>query len=153
MRDEVTPKEGGTNHPKSKLWETFAHESDVGIRGYGKNLEDAFANCAIAMTSVITDPEKVQPQVSVEIHCTEADPELMLLDFINALVYEMDVRRMIFSRFQIKKSGPELQVVAWGEPVDFIRHDPAVEVKGATLTELRVFSDDGLYCAQCVVDV
>lgn len=153
MRDEVTPKDGGTTRPKQRLWETFAHESDVGIRGYGKNLEDAFANGAIALTSVITDPEKVQPQMSVEIHCSEIDPELLFLDFINALVYEMDVRRMIFSRFQVKKNGSELQVIAWGEPVDFIRHDPAVEVKGATLTELKVLSDEGKCCAQCVVDV
>jgi SHS2 domain-containing protein len=41
-----------------------------------------------------------------------------------------------------------------GEPVDVARHTPAVEVKGATLTELAVRQEaDGTWVAQCVLDV
>jgi SHS2 domain-containing protein len=41
-----------------------------------------------------------------------------------------------------------------GEPVDVERHRPAVEVKGATCTELAVERlADGSFRAQCVVDV
>jgi SHS2 domain-containing protein len=43
---------------------------------------------------------------------------------------------------------------AYGEPVDRARHQPAVEVKGATHTALGVERrDDGAWIAQCVVDV
>jgi SHS2 domain-containing protein len=38
--------------------------------------------------------------------------------------------------------------------VDVARHQPAVEIKGATYTELKVGrTDNGLWFAQCVVDV
>lgn len=41
----------------------------------------------------------------------------------------------------------------WGERVDPARHRPAVEVKGATYTELKVAREGELWVAQCVVDV
>jgi len=47
-----------------------------------------------------------------------------------------------------------LRATAWGEPIDAARHHVAVEVKGATYTELAVkHRDDGQWVAQCVVDV
>jgi SHS2 domain-containing protein len=66
----------------------------------------------------------------------------------------MAVRHMLFSRFEVRLDGTRLHARAWGEAVDMARHQPAVEVKGATYTELRVFQDaQGLWHAQCVVDV
>jgi SHS2 domain-containing protein len=50
-------------------------------------------------------------------------------------------------------NGGELTATACGEPVDAARHEPAVEVKGATYTALAVAQADGQWCAQCVVDV
>jgi SHS2 domain-containing protein len=61
---------------------------------------------------------------------------------------------MLFSRFDVHIAGDSLEADAWGEPIDVARHAPAVEVKGATLTELAVRREpDGRWLAQCVVDV
>jgi SHS2 domain-containing protein len=79
---------------------------------------------------------------------------LLLVDWLNALVYEMATRRSLFSRFEITLDGDTLRAKAWGEAVDVAKHQPAVEVKGATFTELRVHrNQDGTWTAQCVVDV
>ncbi|HZR45542.1 MAG TPA: archease, partial [Candidatus Manganitrophaceae bacterium] len=88
------------------------------------------------------------------VSCEAPDDELRLVDWLNALIYEMAVRRMLFGRFKVTLNGPRLHGTAWGEKVDPARHQPAVEVKGATYTALRVQQDqNGVWIAQCVVDV
>jgi len=91
----------------------------------------------------------------VTIHCQAPDDELLLVEWLNALVYEMATRRMLFARFDVKITDVrELTATAWGEPIDVRRHHPAVEVKGATMTALRVARDpDGTWLAQTVLDV
>lgn len=135
-------------------WEHFPHDADIGIRGIGASKEEAFAQAALALTAVITDPRAVAPKDMVEMTCEAPDDELLFVDWLNALVYEMATRHMLFSRFEVHLDGEHLRAKAWGEVVDVARHQPAVEVKGATYTELVVKQDpSGAWLAQCVVDV
>lgn len=135
-------------------WEHFQHGSDVGIRGIGRTKAQAFEQAALALTAVITAPETVQPSVRVAIHCDAADDEFLLVDWINALIFEMATRNLLFCRFQVSLDETMLDATAWGEPVDVARHCPAVEAKGATFTELAVRQlGDDWWLAQCVVDV
>jgi SHS2 domain-containing protein len=135
-------------------WEHFEHDADVGVRGWGQTRAQAFEQVALAMTAAITDPALVRPLARVEISLQDDDPELLLTDYLNALVYEMSTRRMLFGRFSVRIDGQHLAAIAEGEPLDVKRHNPAVEVKGATLTELKVAQQaDGTWMAQCVVDV
>lgn len=135
-------------------WEHFSHEADIGIRGFGASLEQAFEHAALALTGVITDPALVVPRIPVDVDCHAPDDELLLIDWINALVYEMDIRGMLFGRFQVSIDRGRLHGVATGESVDVLRHQPAVEVKGATYTACSVRQNSHrLWAAQCVVDV
>ena len=134
-------------------WEHFSHQADMGIRGRGASKEEAFEQAAVALT-VITDPEKVQPATRVSIRREDADDELLFAEWLNALIYEMATRKMLFSRFRVVLSGHSLVGEAWGEPIDVAKHQPAVEVKGATYTALQVRQvSGGEWIAQCVVDV
>jgi tRNA nucleotidyltransferase (CCA-adding enzyme) len=135
-------------------WEHFDHGADIGVRGYGASPDDAFAQAALALTAVVTDPATVNPAVAVTIACEAPDLELLLVDWLNALIYEMATRRMLFGRFVVRIDSNTLQGEAWGEAVDRGRHPVVVEVKGATYTALRVEQNPaGLWLAQCVVDV
>ena len=135
-------------------WEHFPHEADVGVRGCGASLAEAFEQAALAMTGAITDPAGVLPRTAVDIECAAPDEEILLVDWLNALVFEMASRRMLFSRFEVRIDGGRLRARAFGEPVDAARHQPAAEVKGATFTALRVAREpSGEWLAQCVVDV
>jgi len=135
-------------------WEHFDHRADVGIRGIGPTMERAFEQAALALTAVIVDPNLLRPTEQVDVACEDADHELLLVDWLNALIYEMATRKLLFGRFQVRIDGSKLKGSAWGEAVDVARHQPAVEAKGATLTDLRVAQDTGgRWVAQCVVDV
>jgi SHS2 domain-containing protein len=138
----------------AKRWEHFAHEADMGVRGFGASKAEAFEQAALALTAVITDPETVRSREVINVTCEAPDYELLFVDWLNALVYEMATRNMLFSRFEVHIDGQRLKGKAWGEKVDITRHQPAVEVKGATYTALRVRQgESGEWLAQCVVDV
>ena len=124
------------------------------MTSYGATKEVAFEGAALALTAVITDLAEVIPTQPVTIACEAPDDELLLADWLNALVYEMATRRMLFSRFVVRFNDHSLHATAWGEPIEVARHQPAVEVKGATYTELSVKRDEeDRWVAQCVVDV
>jgi tRNA nucleotidyltransferase (CCA-adding enzyme) len=136
------------------MWTHFHHEADVGVRGTGASPAAAFEQAALAMTAVITDPAEVRCHERVEVACEAPDLELLLVDWLNALVYEMATRRMLFGRFEVAIVDRQLHGTACGEPVEVARHRPAVEVKGATYTALEVREDaPGQWRAQCVIDV
>jgi SHS2 domain-containing protein len=136
------------------MWEHFHHLADIGIRGIDNTLEGAFECAAFALVQVICDPKTVKPLELVEIQCDAPDREILLADWLNALIYEMDVRKMLFSKFRVQIDGNKLRAFAYGEKIDTERHSTAVEVKAATYMELKVAQDNkGHWLAQCVVDV
>ena len=135
------------------MWEHFSHPADVGIRGVSETLEGAFAEAAYAMVAVMCDPKTVRPAEPIDILCESLDMELLFSDWLSTLIYEMDSRKMLFSRFNVSIEGTQLWAKAWGEKIDPSRHDMTVEVKAATYMELKVYKNNNLWIAQCVVDV
>ncbi|MBT8130147.1 MAG: archease [Gammaproteobacteria bacterium] len=134
-------------------WEHFEHKADIGIRGFGNTMAEAFTQVAIALTAVITDIALINATTAIQLSCSDPDNDTLLYDWLNTLVYEMATRKMLFSQFEISIDVGELKATVSGEAIDMKKHQPAVEIKGATYTELAVYSKDGQWVAQCVVDV
>lgn len=142
------------SNPITAHWEHFEHEADIGIRGIAPTLAQAFEQAAVAMTAVVTDLDSVTAAKAVYIHCEAPDPELLLVSWINELIYEMSAHGLLFRRYQVVIENGALSATAFGETVDRQKHQPAVEIKGATFTALHVYRQaDGMWLAQCVVDV
>ena len=135
-------------------WEHFPHVADIGVRGFGPSMAAAFEQAALALTAVIASLVTIRPERIVEIHCEAPDDGLLLVDWLNAIIFEMDTRKMLFCRFDVTIDGHVLKGCALGEDIQVSRHQPAAEVKGATFSELEVTQlPDGTWLAQCVVDV
>jgi SHS2 domain-containing protein len=134
-------------------YETFEHGADIGIRGFGGTAEEAFENAAAALFSVIVKVHAVEPKEKRTIAVSAPDQELLLIEWLNALLSLSDIEHMVFSKFRVKMEGVSLTGTAWGEQLDQVRHEPNVEIKGATYYLLKVTEADGRFVAQCVVDV
>lgn len=134
-------------------WEHFSHAADIGVRGIASSCAEAFEQAALALTAIVTAPEGVAAASKVELHCEASDTELLFADWLNAVIYEMATRHMLFGRYEVRIRPGSLEAAAWGETVDLPRHQPAVEPKGATYTGLSVRNEGGEWIAQCVVDV
>lgn len=135
-------------------WEHFPHDADIGVRGYGASPGEACEQAALAMMAAIVDPATVRLKQAVDVDLEAPRLDLLLVDWLNALIYEMAERRMLFGAFEVKIDDNRLKGRAFGEAVSRARHAPAVEAKGATYTELAFVEDrPGLWRAQCVIDV
>jgi SHS2 domain-containing protein len=136
------------------MWEHFHHQADIGVRGIGNSMAEAFEEGALAMMGVMCQPDKVEAGQEIQIECEAPDVELLFVDWLSAIIYETATRGMLFGRFEAQIDGNKLSGKAWGERIDPEKHKAIVEVKGATYAELKVAcNEDGRWIAQCVVDV
>jgi tRNA nucleotidyltransferase (CCA-adding enzyme) len=154
VRTESKAVAGSSTPSPAACWEHFSHDADIGVRGIGPTPEAAFEQAALALTAVVTDPAGVASRQALGVACEAPSLDLLLVDWLNALVLRMATDGLLFGSFEVRISGSRLEGRAVGEPVDVERHQPAVEVKGATLTALQVARQaNGSWVAQCVVDV
>lgn len=148
------PPPNALPQPTVPRWEHFAHQADIGVRGYGRTPEEAFAQTALALTAVITEPQRIEAHSAVTLECRAPDLELLLVDWLNALIFEMATRHQLFCAFDVHIHGHHLHATVWGETLEVWRHQPVVEAKGATFTALRVAEvEPDVWMAQCVIDV
>ena len=139
---------------KKSGWEHYPHTADMGIRGFGANKEEAFAQAALAMIAVSVNLETIKLEQQVEISCEADDDELLFVAWLNSIIYEMDARKMVFSKFEVATNGKQLTGKAWGEKMDLNKHKPVVEIKGAAYSDLKVKrNEDGIWMAQCIIDI
>ena len=91
-------------------WEHFPHKADVGVRGFGATPAEAFEQGALALTAVVTHA-RVEPLVEVEVSCQAPDVELLFADWLNTIIYEMAVRKMLFARFAVTIEGYRIEIL------------------------------------------
>jgi len=125
----------------------------MGIRGFGKSIEEAFENAALAMIAVNADLDKIKCEEKVTISCSGEDLELLFIAWLNNLLYEMVTRKMFFSKFKVEIKGSRLEGNAWGEKLDIEKHEPRSEIKGISYSDLKVTCENGKWTAQCIVDL
>ena len=97
-------------------WEHFDHGADIGVRGVGATREAAFEQIALALTGVITDPAGVRPELSVAVTCEASADDLLVVDWLNAIVYEMATRRVVFGKFQVHLDKGATRALGPGHP-------------------------------------
>lgn len=135
--------------------ETFSHQADIGVRGFGSTLDEAFTNGAKAMFSLMVDLKEVSPKEPVKMAVQAEDQASLFVEWLNQLLAAADIKRWLFSQFEVKiENGRSLRSKAWGESINPKKHTLLTEVKAATYSQLKVEQEpDGKWVAQCVVDV
>jgi SHS2 domain-containing protein len=139
--------------------EHFEHGADVGVRGGGSTVEEAFEGAARALFQLLAeDTGAVSPDREERFECSAGGLEDLLVVYLNELISLADTHGLVFGRFAVRiEDAPDgrfrLSARAWGEPIDPARHGSTVLPKGATYTALLVGRQDGNWVAQCVVDV
>ncbi|MFX0050158.1 MAG: archease [Candidatus Hermodarchaeota archaeon] len=135
-------------------YEYFEHQADIGIRGKGKTLSEAFEQAALAMFEIMVETEDVKHDNLQIVEVQGNNLEELLLDWLSELLYLKDVEGKMYSRFEIDSIDKnKLVAKVYGEPVDPSRHKLKLEVKAATWTQLAIIKNSDNWIAQCLVDV
>ena len=137
--------------------EYLDHTADVGLRGIGKTLGEAFGEAAKAMFNLMVDVDQVRAKQSLAVSGDAGTPELLLVEWLSALLTQKDLTGLYCSRFCVSiaktPDGLRLEGTAWGEPLDLSRHSAKLEVKGITYSGLHVDHEGEEWVVQCVVDI
>ncbi len=136
-----------------KEFEIIDHTADVGIRAYGADMNEAFANAAKALFSLITELEDVEEILHRDIELTAPDQESLLVGWLNELIYLFDAENIIFKRFDITQlSNTYLKARGYGHKVDSSKHRLKMGVKAATYHMLKIDKGNG-YKVQVLFDI
>jgi SHS2 domain-containing protein len=134
-------------------YEIIDHTADVGIKAFGMDLERAFANAARAMFSLITDLDSIRETLYRDVKVSAPDREVLLVEWLNELIYLFDVEQVLFKKFDINLvKENQLKARCYGEKVDRSRHEIKMGIKSATYHMLKV-DKNSEYRVQVLLDI
>ena len=135
-------------------FEILEHTADIGIRAYGRTLQDLFANAALGLESIALEMGAVEARESVQLAVSGEDLESLLVNWLNEVVFYLDARHFAMSRFEFETLSPVgLSGTAWGEARDPERHPPRLVVKAATYHQLHISRQNEVYVAEVYLDI
>jgi len=137
-----------------KPFEIINHTADIGIVVYGANIKQLFANAALGLFNLMADLENLKEDVKREIELSAEDVEVLLVEWLNELIYISEVEHIIFKRFEINEfSNNQLRAMCFGEKINAGQHRLKREIKAATYHMLRLNKEDGNYKVQIIFDI
>jgi SHS2 domain-containing protein len=137
-----------------KSYEIIDHTADVGIIAYGADVEELFSNAALALFSLITEPERIEEKLHVDLEVNSEGRDSLLVEWLNELIYLFDVKHILFNRFDIESlTHNDLKATCYGENFDPMRHKIKIGVKAATYHMLKLEKNGGGYKSQIIFDI
>jgi SHS2 domain-containing protein len=131
---------------------------DLSFVARGPTPEAAFEAAAEALlAATVEEPARVGRRERCTVEIAEPVLDLLLLHFLNELVYLRDARRLLLRPIQLRihREGELLRLDAElrGESIDPDRHRLGLEVKAATAHGLSVVEATGGWEARVTLDV
>ena len=137
-----------------KRYEVIDHTADVGLRAYGKDIKELFANAAYGMFNILADLKNVHPKRSLKIKVEAPNIEELFLSWLSELLYQYETREIIFKEFLIDKlSENSISARAQGEKLDLRKHRLKAEIKAVTYHELKVQKIKNHWQGEVIFDI
>jgi SHS2 domain-containing protein len=137
-----------------KPFEVIEHTADIGIVAYGADIKQLFANAAIGLFNLMADLENLKEDVKRQIELSAEDVEVLLVEWLNELIYISEVEHIIFKRFEINQfSNTRLKATCFGEKTKPGQHRLKREIKAATYHMLKLNKEDGGYQVRIIFDI
>ena len=139
-------------------FEFLEHTADVYIAAYGEDLPEAFGNAALAMFDVMTEVEKIDPDVEDRVEVTGEDEFALLYNWLEALLVKFDVNEMLYSKFEVWNLGQiqdqlVLKARIWGEKFDPNKHLQKVGVKAVTYHRMEIIKHPSEVTLKFILDI
>jgi SHS2 domain-containing protein len=143
---------------EKKRFEFLEHTADSYIAAYGRDLNEAFENAALAMFEVMTNVNEVKPEIEEHVEVHASDEYALLYSWLEALLVKFDTSDLLLSRFKIAKitretEGFRLTATVWGEKFDPKRHLQKVGVKAVTYHRMEIMRQPGNVTLRFILDI
>jgi SHS2 domain-containing protein len=152
--DIIKPAPGHVVRTVEKPFEVIDHTADIGIVAYGTDIKQVFANAALGLFNLMADLDDFKEDVQRELELSAEDVEVLLVEWLNELIYIFDVEHIIFKRFEIERlTSTQIKARCFGEKIKPGQHKLKREIKAATYHMLRISKEDGGYKVQVIFDI
>ncbi len=129
-----------------KGFEILDHTADVRLRVWGKDLRDILQKAAEGMINIMMDIETRREEKEDEVRIEGANPEELLLKWLREILFKIESKGMVFSKFRIKEDNFSYMScdkywfygLLYGEKYNSARHDICTEIKAVTRHGLYV---------------
>jgi len=143
---------------KKRNFKFLEHMADAYIAAYGKDLAEAFENAAAAMFEVMTEIEKVKPEVEDYVEVEAADEYALLYNWLEELLVKSEINEMLYSKFEISElartaDGFRLKAKIWGEKFNPEKHPQKVGVKAVTYHQMEITKEPGKTTVKFILDI
>jgi len=141
-----------------KPFEVIDISGDVGIKAYGKGLEELFVNAAIGMYSLITNLDGVKTEKSISVSVEGNSLEGLLVAWLNELIFHFDAYNFIGKKIDIQSltpnpQSPSLKAMIFGEDFDPERHERKLLIKAATYHRLKIEQVNDTWEVDVIFDI
>ena len=129
--------------------------ADVAFLAYGEDLNELFANAALAMFEVMIDTKKIKPKVNREMKVNGNDLQSLMFNWLNELLVFVDSENLAFSQFDVKVDEKKLglKAVCKGEKIDLKKHEVRANVKACTYHLMEIKKVKNTWQAQVILDI
>ncbi len=139
-------------------FEFLEHTADVYIRAYGKTMEEAYANSALAMFEVMTDSDKIAQTQQENLQVEAEDQYALLYNWLEMLLVKFETEGMLYSKFEItdwKETEENFRFKAkvWGEKYDPKKHPQRVGVKAVTYHRMMIIKEKESAVLEFILDI
>jgi SHS2 domain-containing protein len=136
------------------MFETFDHTADIGLRMTAATLAELLADAGRGFSSlIVANLADVRPVEERTVQVAGAEPDYLLFDWLNELVYLLDREHLVFSQFDVTVNDAGLTAICRGEPLDRTRHQLEHEVKAVTYHDLKVEQSEHGWLAEVILDI
>jgi SHS2 domain-containing protein len=150
----MRPTPGHVVRTVEKPFEVIDHTADIGIVAYGADIKQVFANAALGLFNLMADLDDFEEGMQRDLELSAEDVEVLLIEWLNELIYIFDVEHIIFKKFEIEKlTSTEITARCFGEKMKPGQHKLKREIKAATYHMLRISKEDGTYKVQVIFDI
>lgn len=135
-------------------FEVLDISGDVGIRAFGRSLEEVLINAALGMYNLITDTGAVEKKKSINVEVESHSLEGLLVSWLNELIFQFDTYGFIGRDIEIKELTERgLKASLSGEDFDETRHEKRLLVKAATYHQLKIERDGEDWKVEIIFDI
>ena len=130
-------------------FQELEHTADRALQVFGHDLKELFVNAARGMFSLIADLDTITPTRAHRVELQAPDLEMLLVDWLNELLFMHETNGEIYVQFDIEHLSPtELRATVRGESA------PATKafIKAATFHNLRIARTEEGYTTVVVFD-
>ena len=129
--------------------------ADTAFAAYGKDLNEVFANAALAMFEVMINTKQIKPEIKKTVEIKAQDLKSLLFDWLNELLFYFGSENLVFSKFdpKIDKKSFKLNAICWGEKIDLKRHEIKTEVKATTYHKMKIKKTKQGWSTQVILDI